>query len=309
MWQQFQIFTDSIGMKPRPIIPGSTYMITRRTTQRLFLMRPSRQVNRCIRYCVAIAQRRSQIKLHAVVFLSNHYHIVLSDPHGNLPLFSEELNKLVARSLNCLHGRWENFWAGASHTSYVRLDHPSDVLRKMVYALTNPTAALLVANGKDWPGERLFQPGKYQAKKPDFFFRKEKDGGVLPDCADIAITAAPSAHSPSQAHSETKRAVAEKEHELRRLARESRKRFAGVQRIRAQSIHQSPATPPPRRGLSPRLACKDKWRRIEALVDLNWFYESYQECRKAFLAKETRVVFPMGTYLMVKQFGARVAEA
>ena len=271
-------------------------------------MRPSNQVNQCIRYCLTIAQRRSQVQIHAAVFLSNHYHIVVSDPLGNLPLFSEELNKLIARSLNCLHGRWENFWAGAAATSYVRLVQHTDVLRKMVYALTNPTAALLVARGSDWPGERLFQPGQYRAKKPNFFFRSEQDGGNLPDIGVLSITAAPLGGSTAKAFEEIKQAVEAKESKLRIAARKAGQRFLGSHRVRSHLISQAPASSEPRRGLSPQLACKDKWRRIENLMALERFHEVYSRCRKAFWSGDQNVCFPLGTYQLVRQFGVRVAE-
>ncbi len=77
-------------MSARPIYKNTTYMLTRRTTQRLYLMRPSQEVNAYIRYCVAIAQRRSGIKIHSLVFMSNHYHMAVTDEEGTLPIFTEE---------------------------------------------------------------------------------------------------------------------------------------------------------------------------------------------------------------------------
>ena len=42
---------------PRQILPGSTYLITRRCTQRQFLLKPSPLTNQVIAYCYAIADR------------------------------------------------------------------------------------------------------------------------------------------------------------------------------------------------------------------------------------------------------------
>jgi len=43
---------------PRPVIAGETILITRRCTQRQFLLRPSSAVNGLIGYCLAVAAER-----------------------------------------------------------------------------------------------------------------------------------------------------------------------------------------------------------------------------------------------------------
>jgi REP element-mobilizing transposase RayT len=294
-------------VKPRPILPQSTYLITRRTTQRLFLLRPSRQINACIRYCLALAQRRSGVEVHSAVFLSNHYHLVVTDPEGTLPIFTEELNKLVARSLNCLHGRWENFWSGNTPTSYVRLESAFDVLAKTVYALANPTEALLVSHGSQWPGVRLFRRGEYRVKKPKFFFQSQEQGG-LPDRLNLRLTSPPIDVPANRADDVVKAAASAREQELRRRAYAAGKKFMGAAAVKAQRIDRSPKSSAPRRALSPRLACRDKWRRIEILRSLNDFVVQYDKTRRAFLAGVVDALFPPGTYRFVRQFGARCAE-
>jgi putative transposase len=53
----------------------------------------------------------------------------------------------------------------------------------------------------------------------------------------------------------------------------------------------------PRRGLNPRVACRDKWKRIEALGRLVEFLREYQRALKAWRAGAPGVIFPEGTYL------------
>ncbi len=294
-------------MQPRPIIPGRTYMLTRRTTQRMFLLRPSPKINACIRYCLALAQRRAGLLVHAIIFLSNHYHIIVTDKDGTLPEFTEELNKLLARSLNCLHGRWEGFWSSGVQVSHVSLESAEDVLAKTVYALANPTEAMLVSHGDKWPGVRLFRKGKYLAKKPDFFFRSEKEGG-LPDRLDLILTPPPIGLASERTDKVVQAAVSSREKELRDEAHFEGRRFMGAAVVKQQHIYDSPAGPAPRRKLSPRVACRDKWRRVEVLKRLAEFVQEHEQKRKAFLAGARNVLFPHGTYQIVKQFGARCAE-
>ena len=76
--------------------------------------------------------------------MSNHHHTVVFDRHGNVNQFVEQFHAMLARSQNCLRGRWENFWAGAEPTCKVKLIQRRDVLNKLVYAATNPVKDFLV---------------------------------------------------------------------------------------------------------------------------------------------------------------------
>ena len=297
-------------MKPRAILPGTTYLITRRTTQRLFLLRPSTEINAALRYCMALAQKRaSGIKIHAVTFMSNHYHIVCTDTEGNLPVFTEELHKLIARCLNCRHGRWENFWAAAAQTSHVQLLSSKDVLDKIVYTLANPTEALLVSHGNQWPGVRLYRKGRYVAKKPKFFFRSKDEGGKLPESLHLELSAPAIGVHEKLADDVVKNATSAREKRLRDEANTAGNRFLGAKGVLNQKIYSAPQAPAPRRRLSPGVASKDKWRRIEALAANMEFVRAHAEARKAFIAGDRDVIFPAGTYRFERQFGVCCADA
>ena len=93
---------------PRPVIAGETLMITRRCTQRQFLLRPSSAVNGIIGYCLAAAAERYGLRLHAFCAMSNHLHIVATDVLGNAPEFCRWFFEFTAKCLNVHWGRWEN---------------------------------------------------------------------------------------------------------------------------------------------------------------------------------------------------------
>ena len=131
-------------MRPRQILPGATYLVTRRCTQRQFLLTPTtRRHVETFFFCLAYAAGRTGIQVHAVVVMGNHYHLVLTDPHGVLPVFAECLNKLVAKCMNAMRGRWENFWA-SEPVSYVRLLDDEAVVDKIAYTMCNPVQEGLV---------------------------------------------------------------------------------------------------------------------------------------------------------------------
>jgi REP element-mobilizing transposase RayT len=108
-------------------------------------------VNRLFCYVLAVAAERYGLLVHAFCVLSNHYHLVVTDPRARLPEFQRYLDGLVARATNCCLGRWESFWDPDSYSA-VRLESATDVLDKIVYVLANPVAAGLVRHGSEWPG-------------------------------------------------------------------------------------------------------------------------------------------------------------
>jgi hypothetical protein len=65
----------------------------------------------------------------------------------------------------------------------------------------------------------------------------------------------------------------------------------------------------PTGSLNPRIACKDKWRRVELLNQQVGFWQEYQEARVRYQAGERNVVFPEGTYWFKVHFRVRCRGA
>jgi REP element-mobilizing transposase RayT len=171
---------------PRPILPGSIYLLTRRCTQRQFLLKPTPLTCQIFQYCLAVAAERTGVLVHAACVLSNHWHAVVSDPHGHMPVFTAELHKYVSKAVNASLGRWENLWA-SEQPSQVRLVGPEDVIARMIYTLANPVAARLVARAEQWPGVWGYLPAHSKAvARPRVFFR---DNGPMPAVATLSFVA------------------------------------------------------------------------------------------------------------------------
>ena len=79
--------------------------------------------------------------------------------------------------------------------------------------------------------------------------------------------------------------------------------FLGRNGVLAQLPTASPHTPEPRRGLNPRYAAKNKWRRIEKLQEDKGFLRKYREALRKFAAGVRDVIFPAGTYWMRVHLG------
>ncbi len=56
---------------PRQIVPGATYLVTRRCASRQFFLRPSKVVNQVFLYLLAVAAQRYGVEAHAFCVLSN----------------------------------------------------------------------------------------------------------------------------------------------------------------------------------------------------------------------------------------------
>lgn len=286
---------------PRQVLPGTTYLVTRRCAQRQFLLKPRRLTNETFLYLLAVAARRYGIEVHAFCVLSNHYHLVVTDRDARIPAFHQFLDGLLARALNASLGRWEAFWAPNSYSA-VALITPADVLDKAAYVLANPVAAGLVRHGRDWPGlwssPEQIGAASITARRPKHFFDAN---GSMPESEVLHLTTPPGFHSSEDFRTELSASVATLEEHARR---EVGGAFLGVAVVLAQKPTARPRPGEPRRGLNPRVACRDKWKRIEALGRLCEFLSAYRAAWKAWCTDKPDVQFPAGTYQLRVLHGA-----
>ncbi len=298
---------------PRQVVPGRDYMVTRRCSERRFFLRPDEGTNNAFIYCLALAAKRAKVQITFSVALSNHHHTGIHDPDGNFPIFTEHFHGLLARCQNAHLGRFEGFWS-SEPTSVVHLVEPNDILEKMTYAFTNPTAANLVDTVEEWPGVTTFEAtlsgGHITAVRPKHFFR---DDGDMPEVVSLDIARPHGFQDLGQ--SEWTNIVTER---VRAKEADYRQRRAvkgitvlGRERILAQSPSHSPESHAPRFQMNPRVAAKSKWARIEALLRNRGFVEKYRDAFLGHMAGVANVVFPFGTYWMRKfaKVACETAEA
>jgi REP element-mobilizing transposase RayT len=289
---------------PRQILPGTIYLLTRRCSEQRFFLRPSALTTDIFLYVLAVAASRHGVLVHAACVLSNHYHLVVTDPRAELPAFMQYLDSLVARATNASIGHWEGFWSSEGSYSAVTHATPDDVIEKIAYTLANPVAAGLVQHGAEWPGLRtapeLLGDGTIIARQPQRFFRAKGD---MPDSAALVLTTPPGFSSAEEFRSKVLDACQRLEAKLRRDAQVARRPFLGRARVLAQHPFARPSGAAPRRNLNPRVAGRDPLKRIEALLALKVFRRAYREARDARRAGVQEVVFPAGTYLLRVQHG------
>jgi REP element-mobilizing transposase RayT len=294
---------------PRQVVPGRDYMITRRCSERRFFLRPDDETNNAFIYCLALAAQRAKVDVTFSSAMSNHAHTGIHDAEGNYPVFTEHFHGLLARCQNARLGRFENFWS-SEPTSVVHLVEPNDILEKMVYAFTNPTAADLVDTVEEWPGVTSFQAtttgGTLTARRPKHFFRAD---GSMPEVVTLHIRRP---HGFEELDAADWAKLVEERVRTKEAAERERRRINGIpilgrQRILDQDPFTSPDSHAPRFQMSPRVAAKSKWARIEALLRNRGFVEKYRAALVDHLAGVANVLFPFGTYWM-RKFGKVACE-
>jgi hypothetical protein len=293
--------------KPRQILPGQFYLINRRCTQRLFLLRPDDATNNAFIYCLAVAARRCEIDVLLPVAESNHHHTVIFDRNGRVPKFVENFHKLLARSQNALRGRWENFWA-AEDPCIVRLVDPTDVIAKLVYAATNPVKDHLVERIHHWPGvngyTRLMTGRPLHATRPRHFFR---DPGPMPESVTLTLKIPPELGDKLAVLADLRERVEAVERDVAMARRQTGAGIVGRRRVLEQSWRDAPASVEPRRNLRPRFAARDPVARVAA-PRLSPIRCGYRDARTQWL-QGIRAPFPPGTYALRRLIAIPITTA
>lgn len=280
-------------------------MVTRRCTQRQYLLRPDAETNNAVIYCLAVAAQRYDIEIMDFVQMTNHLHEGIFDRKGTAPAFYEHFHKLLAKCMNALRGRWENFFS-SEQVNVVRLPTLEDVISKLVYIATNPVKAGLVERVSDWPGasgyRALISGRPLQATRPRHFFAEH---GTMPKAVTLTLTIPPELGDRDAILAEVRARVAAIEQEEARQRKASGRYVIGRYAVLRQSWRESPTSREPRRGLRPTFAARSLWARLEAIQRKREFVAAYRFARAALLAGKP-IPFPHGTYWLARFMGVVV---
>ena len=283
------------------MLPGITYLVTRRCSERRFFLRPDPEVTGTFEYLLGLLSGKHGIEIHAYVVMSNHYHLVLTDVRGRLPEFQRELNSLLARSINAFRDRWESLWNRDSYSAVALLED-GDVISKMAYTLVNPVAARLVNRARQWEGATSVGMRFGRARRiarPHGFFGEE-----MPEEVELVLVRPRCCDSMSD---EGLRGVVEREVKRREAEHGQRGKAMGMAEVMRQDWNGCPDSFAPRRGLRPTVAGANRWARIEALQRSAAWLRAYKEALARFVGGERDVEFPKGTWWMCARLRCCVA--
>ncbi len=273
-------------------------------------MRPDVATTRAFRYCLAVASQDTNVGVIAYIANSNHWHGVVVDRDGRLPEFLHSFHLLFAKHQNCLRGRWENFWA-SEQTSVVELIEPDDIVEKCAYVFANPVKDQLIERAHQWPGASglaaLRHPRRISANRPRRFFRAR--GSHLPASTALELCLPPGVGDRAEFRRRVDERIAAIEARAENHRRLSRTCVFGTRRILRQPWQQRPQSAARHRRLSPVIACRNRSMRVEALQRRRRWLTAYADCRDRHAAGEHGVIFPVGTYRLVRQSAVVVATA
>ena len=282
--------------------------ITRRCLERQFFLTPDTpKITQMIGYLLGYCLRKYGLKLHAAVFMANHYHLDVTDVRGNYPKFKSTFNGLLSRQLNRHRGRSDRFWS-ADRGCDVVLTDDDDVVRKMAYTLANPVSAGLVPRSTRWPGlttSGLPFGATMEFERPSGFW-DDKEGEMPESCSVELVRPEVLTHlSDAELMSVLDAQVREREDEAAARLRRENRRFMLESRIFKQGWNRKPRTPEDRFTTTPTVAAGCKWARIAALQRNRKWEEAYADARDADLPG-ANPVYPYGTYQRRLYGGVRV---
>jgi putative transposase len=284
---------------------GVTHLLTRRTYQRTFRLRPDALTNQIAMYCLAWTAAKYGMLIHAIVILSNHHHLALTDPNGRLPEFLRDFHRSLAKALNVSQRECENLWS-AEHASAVLLPTLDDLIDKIAYAVANPVAAGLVEHPSQWPGVLMWEPGSsVVVKRPEVYF---DPNGSAPESVELRISTPPNV-DPEEWAARVRRAVDEKVASARQEVLDQGMRFLGAAAVMGKSFLDRAKSYEAKRSINPMLAARDVFVRKAYQRILRQFYRDYAAALARWQDGDRLVEFPFGTWWMGVHHRAIVAPA
>jgi putative transposase len=298
--------------QPRQIVPGSTYLITRRVLRRHYLLTPDAFINNLFVFFLAVLGAKYGIVFHAFCLLSTHEHLILTDTESNLPKFLCEYHRLTALVLK-VYRKWQGAAWDSDKPSIVHLQTPEAVAQAIAYVMANPTECWAVKNAADWPGlisnpQDLWK-GTWTATKPTVYLNQNSDR--WPARATLSLQM-PAMLKRGFANplSVIKTEYQARLNEAHEKARTEGKHFMGPERIKKVSPYQRATSWEDLHELNPTFAVgrgQDEARKL-AIKAIKAFRGAYRAALELWRAGNRLVQFPAGTWWMKMFHGAPVAD-
>lgn len=315
---------------PKCIRPGRVWLVTSSCIGRLFRLVPNRKTVRLTWACLAAAAQkfRGEIRLHAFKFMSNHYHLLVTDVKGVLPAFMEWFNSLLARSLNASRGESGKNFEPPSYQR-IALDDAQRQLQAAAYIVTNGCAAHLVSQSRHWKGvssihlrfgesKTVKRPGigLWAAKPSQLQQRRSARSGrdrysriVIPAESTMVLHGLPGL---AGLDDEEQHAMLMAEvHRLESVYSDERRalqiKVAGWRTVESQHYNTAPSSRRPLFDRRPTFAASTPERRAAMAAEEKSFRRDYYSALHRFQSGDRDVSFPFGTWFMVKRCRANRA--
>lgn len=304
-----------MGWPLRMLEPNEIQFVTARCFQGRLLLRPSNRTNDVLGGVLARAARLNQVEVFGFVFASNHFHLLVRAPQGNLPEFMKHLRGNISKKVGWLVG-WEgSFWERRYSVEPVLDDGALE--GRLRYMMAHGVKEGLVRRCQDWPG--LSSLSLVLANKASpfrwFGWTERWRGRTRPEAGDrmnprwsvdepFELTPLPRwANSTLQ---ERRRRLNEWAQAIEREGAATFGRVLGRRRVLAQNPLRRVERPDPR----PRPLCHTTVREFRMAFIERWrsFVAAFRAASQRWLEGDLAVVFPPNAYRPFLKPRPRLAE-
>lgn len=295
----------------RPILyvppQGGLFLVTTRTIQQRFLLRPSRRFNSLALGIIGRAQRRHGVKIHCGAFLSNHYHLLISVENAQqLAAFMNLLNGKLAKEVGRLHGWKDRIWSRRYRPTLVS-EEPVAQIERLRYLLAHGCKEDLVSSPLDWPGIPFAKAllsgeplrGAWIDRTQQYNARRRAEVASDEEFSEpefVELTPLPCwQHLTSEDYrARIQGLIDDVANETAKRQRRTGRKPLGVSRVLTQSPLQRPnqTTKSP----APRFHCVSKDARRRLTAAYREFLEAYRRAAERLKAGDRGAIFPAGCF-------------
>lgn len=298
--------------RARPVFAGDILHIQRRTIHGRFFLVPNEKMLALARYAFGVAAKREGLRIHLLCVMSNHIHVVATDPHGKHPDFTAYAHRLMALALQQMYGIEEAVWAPGG-PSVQRLLGPDGIADALAYVRVNPIEAGCVRDEHTYHGlfgaderapfkthsERIERPaafGLHSTLPASVEFKTEPVQELIDQLGEKR------ASELIVSYLQRRREQALAERAAKKLG------YLGMKRVLSADVWQR--APKPRSGgIRPTFKGVTAKAIRQGSYTLRAFRLAYADALTWFRLGEREVEFPLGTYKMKRSYGVRVAPA
>lgn len=136
-----------------PLSNHLPYHVSARTPNREFFKIPIEDVWRIFEIYLFLTKQTYNLRIHAFVLMSNHFHLLISTPNANIGEALNYLLREISKELNRFSGRINQNWGGPHYKTLIESFHY--FMNTYKYIHRNPVRAGLCEKVEDYPFSTL----------------------------------------------------------------------------------------------------------------------------------------------------------
>lgn len=296
--------------RAHPVEPDRYVSGVVKVRQRRHLLKPCPETNNAFSYLLAYTAKRRKVDVCTVSVMSNHYRIVIHDTEGAHPDFFMDLNRMMAQFTNARWGTDGSVFQ--SKPQRCECIDAEGLVDEIAQTLVGPVLAGGTQIARDWPGLRttLGDMGRrvIRGTRPKHVFDRQNK---LPRELSIKLTFPKllEARFGSRKKARTAIRIASRRHAKR--ARQEMK-CQGIEFLgKSEALHLDPTA----QNVMWRLFDRRKSRLLtlglstakasEVRLQLKRWKIKYVDCRHRLLNGAQDILWPFGTWAMVRLLGQK----